>query len=120
VTRLRFSLRAEDGPPYAQLRESIRRQIDRGTLAAGDRLAPVRVAAADLRLAPNTVARAYRELEVDGWLVGCGRAGTFVADRPPVSDPSVSLEAAARAYLRQAEALGFSPTAARRALDDVS
>jgi DNA-binding transcriptional regulator YhcF (GntR family) len=119
VTRLRFSPRADDGPPYAQLRESIRRQIERGSLAAGDRLPPVRSAAADLGLAPNTVARAYRELEADAWLVGRGRAGTFVADRPPVSDPRALLDAAARTYLRRADALGFSQADARRALDDL-
>jgi len=49
----------------------------------GDRLPTVRGLADTLGLAPNTVARAYRELEAGGWIVGKGRAGTFVADSLP-------------------------------------
>jgi DNA-binding transcriptional regulator YhcF (GntR family) len=119
TTSIRLTLRPGDGPASAQVREAIRRTIERGTLAPGDRLAPVRVAAVDLGLAPNTVARAYRELETDGWLVGRGRAGTFVADTPPApQDPRAALDGAARGYLRRAAALGFSRADARQALED--
>ena len=57
--------------------------IERGALLPGDRIPPVRTLAEQLDLAPNTVARAYRALEDDGWIVGRGRAGTFVTDRLP-------------------------------------
>jgi DNA-binding transcriptional regulator YhcF (GntR family) len=109
--RLRVALR-DDGRPYEQLRDAIRSRIERGTWTSGDRLPPVRTAAAELGLAPNTVARAYRELEAEGWLVGRGRAGTFVADDLPADDPHAALTAAARAYVRRARALGFDEGAA--------
>ena len=79
----RLQLRDAGGPPYRQLIDGVRRQIERGVLLPGDRLPPVRVLADELDLAPNTVARAYRSLEDDGWIEGRGRAGTFVADRLP-------------------------------------
>jgi DNA-binding transcriptional regulator YhcF (GntR family) len=107
-THLRIAIRDDAGPPYEQLRDAVRAKIERGTLAPGDRLPPVRAAAVDLGLAPNTVARAYRELERAGWLVGRGRAGTFVSDTPPaLDDPTAALQAAAATYLRRASALGF-------------
>ena len=79
----------------------------------------MRTAAEDLALAPNTVARSYRALEEEGWLVGRGRAGTFVADRPPVGDDD-ALGQVADVYLRRASQLGFDAAAARRALRDRS
>ncbi len=117
--RLRVRIREGNGPPYEQLRDGIQRRIERGALLPGDRLPPVRTAAEDLDLAPNTVARSYRALEEEGWLVGRGRAGTFVADRPPVADDH-ALGQAADVYLRRAAQLGFDAAAARRALRDRS
>jgi GntR family transcriptional regulator len=117
--RLRVRIRDGNGPPYEQLRDGIQHQIERGALLPGDRLPPVRTAAEDLDLAPNTVARSYRALEEGGWLVGRGRAGTFVADTPPVADDS-ALGQAADVYLRRAAQLGFDAAAARRALRDRS
>jgi DNA-binding transcriptional regulator YhcF (GntR family) len=66
-------------PPYEQLRSQLARQIGDRTLAVGTRLPTVRRLAADLGLAVNTVARAYRELEESGLVETRGRAGTFVA-----------------------------------------
>jgi GntR family transcriptional regulator len=110
---LRIAIRDGGDPPYEQVRDAIRTKIGRGVLAPGDRLPPVRTAAVDLGLAPNTVARAYRELEDAGWLVGKGRAGTFVPDDLPTpDDPAAALDAAAGAYLRRARELGFDRSAA--------
>jgi DNA-binding transcriptional regulator YhcF (GntR family) len=66
-------------PPYEQLRSQFAKQIGDRTLAVGTRLPTVRRLAADLGLAVNTVARAYRELEESGLIETRGRAGTFVA-----------------------------------------
>jgi DNA-binding transcriptional regulator YhcF (GntR family) len=66
-------------PPYEQLRSQLARQIHERTLAVGARLPTVRRLAADLGLAVNTVARAYRELEDSGLIETRGRAGSFVA-----------------------------------------
>jgi GntR family transcriptional regulator len=110
-------------PASEQLRDAIAARVASGRLAPGERIPPVRVLAAELGLAPNTVAKAYRELEAHGLLVGRGRRGTFVADDPrlgPVGD-QVALDAAARAFARRARQLGVPPSralaAARRALD---
>ena len=65
-------------PPYEQVRTQVASQVADGTLPAGTRLPTVRQLAADLGLAVNTVARAYRELEADGVIVTEGRRGTFV------------------------------------------
>jgi DNA-binding transcriptional regulator YhcF (GntR family) len=66
-------------PPYEQVRGQLARQITDRVLAVGTRLPTVRQLAADLGLAVNTVARAYRELEEAGLVDTRGRAGTFVA-----------------------------------------
>src|SRR3954454_16179197 len=66
-------------PPYEQVRAQLAAQIGDRTLAVGTRLPTVRRLAADLGLAVNTVARAYRELEENGLVETRGRAGTFVS-----------------------------------------
>jgi DNA-binding transcriptional regulator YhcF (GntR family) len=65
-------------PPYDQIRTQIEQQVASGELAPGTRLPTVRALAATLGLAPNTVARAYRELEHAGVVTTRGRAGTVV------------------------------------------
>jgi DNA-binding transcriptional regulator YhcF (GntR family) len=80
-------------PPFEQLRSGIAAQIRDGSLPAGTRLLPVRRLAEDLSLAPNTVARAYRELETAGLVTTAGRRGTVVA----TSGESVAVQAAALA-----------------------
>ena len=66
-------------PPFEQLRAGIAERIRDGRLPAGTRLPPVRRLAEVLDLAPNTVARAYRELETAGLVATAGRRGTMVA-----------------------------------------
>jgi DNA-binding transcriptional regulator YhcF (GntR family) len=75
-----------ESPPFRQIVEQIRAAIERGELRPGMPLSPVRQLAGDLGVAPNTVARAYAELQAAGWLVGDGRRGTHVASRPPNQD----------------------------------
>nr|WP_081620635.1 GntR family transcriptional regulator [Nocardiopsis potens] len=99
-------------PPFEQVREQIGGLIADGSLAPGARLPPVRRLAADLGLAPNTVARAYRELEHAGLVRGRGARGTFVlpaaeeraGGRAP--DPS-AVRAAARELARSALRAGL-------------
>lgn len=66
-------------PPYEQLRSAVAGQVADGSLVAGTRLPTVRALAAELGLAVNTVAKAYRALETDGVVETRGRAGTFVS-----------------------------------------
>ncbi len=118
TARVRVQLREDGGPPYRQLIDGVRRRIERGTLLPGDRIPPVRALADELGLAPNTVARAYRELEDEGWIEGRGRAGTFVADRLPErpTGADAALMDAADRYLRRAAQLGVDREAAIRAV----
>lgn len=110
-------------PLSAQLRDGLAARIERGALAPGERLPPVRELAAELGLAANTVARAYRELEEAGLLLGRGRHGTFVTERlpPRPGGSEARLDAAASAFARRARQLGVGPSdaigAVRRALE---
>ena len=65
-------------PPYAQVRDQITTMVRSGVLPADARLPAIRHLANDLGMAPNTVARAYRELEHAGLVVSRGRHGTTV------------------------------------------
>jgi GntR family transcriptional regulator len=85
-----FAVAIDDGlelSPYQQIVAQVRALIERGDLAPGAPLPTVRQLAGDLGVAPNTVARAYTDLQMDGWLVGEGRRGTRVASRTPNVDP---------------------------------
>lgn len=66
-------------PPFEQLRTALLARMHDGTLPAGARLPTVRQLAADLGIAPGTVARAYKELEAGGAIQTRGRGGTVVA-----------------------------------------
>jgi DNA-binding transcriptional regulator YhcF (GntR family) len=118
TAHIRLQLRDDGGPPFRQVADGVRRMIERGSLLPGDRIPPVRALAEQLDLAPNTVARAYRALEDEGWIVGRGRAGTFVTDRLPErpSRTDAALADAADAYLRRAAQLGVNRDVAIRAI----
>lgn len=75
-----------EAAPFQQIIDQLRGFIERGELRAGDALPTVRQLAGDLGVAPNTVARAYAELQGDGWLTSDGRRGTHVASHSPSSD----------------------------------
>lgn len=66
-------------PPFAQVRLGLLALMQSGELPAGAKLPTVRRFAADLGVAPGTIARAYRELEAEGAIETHGRAGTIVA-----------------------------------------
>ncbi len=99
-------------PPYEQLRGQLARQITERKLAVGARLPTVRRLAADLGLAVNTVARAYRELEEARLVETRGRAGTFVATAGEQSRERAV--AAAREYASVVASLGLDRAEARR------
>ncbi|MFD9442300.1 GntR family transcriptional regulator [Streptomyces sp. NPDC060006] len=107
-------------PPYEQIRAQLAALIVTGRLAEGDRLPTVRQLAADLGLAPGTVARAYRELEA-GELIRTRRgAGTRVAAPPPgpTRPHTVQLAALARGFTSSARALGADTEAILTAVRD--
>ncbi len=84
--RLGTRIRIDPGskiPPFEQLRAQLALMVSSGRLRPGERVPTVRGLATSLDLSNGTVARAYRELEHQGILIGRGRRGTFVADSPP-------------------------------------
>ncbi|HLS79641.1 MAG TPA: GntR family transcriptional regulator [Nocardia sp.] len=106
-------------PPFEQLRMAVFAAVRSGELTAGTKIPTVRALAAQLGLAPNTVARAYRELEEDGVLETKGRLGTFIASS---GDPTTDAAGrAATAYVAAIRRLGLDDEAAlhyvRAALD---
>ena len=78
---MQIQISPTDGIPiYLQIVNQIKYLISSGRLAAGEELAPIRTLAEQLVVNPNTVARAYRELELAGAVVKRRTAGTFVSD----------------------------------------
>lgn len=89
-------------PPYAQIRDALRTQVDSGELPPGTRIPTVRQLAGDLGVAVNTVARAYRELEALHLIETRGRAGSFVSG----DQVGRAAREAALAYVERVHALG--------------
>jgi len=79
-TPLRFRLDLHSGVPvYRQIIDQVCGGIASGSLASGDQLPTVRQLAVDLAINPNTVVRAYRELELGGLLETHQGTGTFIS-----------------------------------------
>lgn len=67
-------------PIYLQIKDSLRRMIETGALPAGGKLPSVRSLASTLAINPNTIQRAYRELENEGYILSIAGKGSFAAD----------------------------------------
>lgn len=94
-------------PPFEQLRQQILEQAQSGELAAGAKLPTVRQLADELGIAPNTVARAYKELEALGIIETRGRNGSFVNAQGDAASRRGQL--AARDYANVIRSLGVAP-----------
>lgn len=78
---MRFTIDPQSGVPfYRQIIDQVQFAIGNGRLGCGDRLPTVRQLAVDLKINPNTVARAYQELEIKGVVNTQMGTGTFVGD----------------------------------------
>lgn len=105
-----FGLDASSGVPfYRQIIQQIEHAILARKLEPGDRLPTIRALAVELKINPNTIARAYGELEIRGVVVTQVGSGTYISDRRP--DPedeerSRRLVALVARFIRDAEALG--------------
>jgi GntR family transcriptional regulator len=76
-------------PAYRQIIDQVLGAIASGTLRGGDQLPTVRQLAVDLSINPNTVVRAYRELEIRGILTTQQGIGTFITTQPVPVDEAV-------------------------------
>ena len=72
-------------PIYSQIIDGIREQILNGVLQQGDKLPSVREQALSLAINPNTIQRAYRELEMQGWIATVPGKGCFVCGVPQMT-----------------------------------
>jgi len=108
----RFGLDLHTGVPvYRQLIDQVRAGIASGSLIAGDQLPTVRQLAVDLEINPNTVMRAYRELELGGLLETHQGTGTFIANRKmekKSAERERQLTQMAGEFAARAGAAGFS------------
>ena len=111
-TPFHFKLDSGSGVPvYRQLIDQVQAGLASGTLAAGDQLPTVRQVAVDLAINPNTVLRAYRELEIRGTLDSQQGTGTFIADRkikPDEAERRRRLEQMVNEFVARAGAGGFT------------
>ncbi|MDD7673946.1 MAG: GntR family transcriptional regulator [Oscillospiraceae bacterium] len=72
-----------DGRPiYIQIVDDLRQQIALGVLPPGEKLPSVRDLAAQLSINPNTIQRAYRQLEMEGWICTVAGKGCFACEKP--------------------------------------
>lgn len=83
--------------PYLQLVQQVKQAMRMGLLEAGDRLPTVRDVASSLAINPNTVLKAYRELELEGLVEGRPGQGTFVVGS--LAGPSLASHEALRREL---------------------
>ena len=112
VKRLEFSLDPKSGVPYyKQIILQIEMAIADGRLTKGEQLPTVRGLAVDLRINPNTVARAYNELEIRGIVLTQQGTGTFISGKKVELDEIRREEILAgltRTFISKAGSYGFS------------
>jgi len=107
-----FTVDPHNGVPiYLQLIEQVKRAVALGTVAAGEQLPTVKALAVELTVNPNTVARAYRDLERDGVIETSPGRGSFVrADGAATQSRRAATDVANAVLseaLREARALGL-------------
>jgi GntR family transcriptional regulator len=116
-----FKLDPKSGVPiYRQIQDQIRYGIASGKLSPGEQLPTVRALAVDLTVHPNTVIKAYTELERQGVLTTEQGSGTFVAPLPALAlapeDQQAKLRMLCAEFLGQAAQYGFGPDDVLRAI----
>ena len=85
-----FRLNTHSGvPPYLQIVQQVKQALQVGILESGDQLPTVKEVVVQIAINPNTVAKAYRELERLGLVEGRTGSGTFVKQRPAGPSPEV-------------------------------
>ena len=85
---IRFRVDGRSGvPPYQQIVQQVRQALRMGVLTVGDQLPSVREVTAATAVNPNTVLKAYRDLEREGLVEARAGQGTFVRARPPGPPP---------------------------------
>src|SRR6201994_3444957 len=96
-------------PPYLQIAQQVRQALRMGVLDVGDKLPTVREVVSATAVNPNTVLKAYRDLEREGLLEARAGHGTFVRNRPPGPPPGTPprLGRSLARWVREARAAGL-------------
>lgn len=117
-----FQLNPHSGVPvYRQLIDQVQGALAGGRLKPGDQLPTIRQAAVDLAINPNTVTRAYREMEIRGLLETQQGTGTFIAEQQIEADGVVrsqQLEQLAAEMIARAGAHGLAISELIHALNE--
>jgi GntR family transcriptional regulator len=112
LTQIEFNLDPKSGVPfYKQIILQIEMAIADGRLTKGEQLPTVRSLAVDLRINPNTVARAYNELEIRGIVMTQQGTGTFISGKEIHLDDierEKVLDGITRSFISKASSYGFS------------
>src|SRR5487761_2253040 len=119
---LTFHLAPSSGvPPYLQVVRRVEQALRIGALRPGDRLPTVKEVVAEIAINPNTVSRAYRELEQEGLVEGRQGVGTFVIARPtgPPPETHTRLAKSLRQWVTTARAEGLADQAIESLMHDV-
>jgi GntR family transcriptional regulator len=107
---IEFHVEARSGvPTYLQIVQQVRQSVRLGVLRPGDQLPTVKDVVGSLAINPNTVLRAYRELDLEGVTEGRRGVGTFVAEGVsalPANDVD-DLRGALSGWVRRARAAGL-------------
>src|ERR1700744_4435838 len=102
-----------EAPPYLQIVRQVRQALRMGVLRVGDQLPSVREVVAATAINPNTVLKAYRDLEHEGLVEARAGHGTFVRSRPPGPPPDTysRLGRTLAGWVREARAAGLDDEA---------
>jgi GntR family transcriptional regulator len=98
-------------PAYRQIIDQVTGGLAAGSLSSGEQLPTVRQVAVDLSINPNTVMRAYREMEIRGIIESLQGTGTFIADqngKPDEADRKRRLSQLVGEFVARAGAAGFT------------
>ncbi len=107
---IEFRLNERSGvPTYLQLVQQVRQSVRLGVLQPGDQLPTVKEVVGKLAINPNTVLKAYRELDREGLVEGRRGRGTFVSDTLTPTAPAeyAALQAALQRWIAQARGAGL-------------
>jgi GntR family transcriptional regulator len=117
-----FSLDNENGVPiYRQIIRQIEFAILSGRLCSGDRLPTIRSLAVELKINPNTIAKAYGELEIRGILVTQVGSGTYVSDKKPEKeedDQARKIRETMEHFIQEMSGLGVDVPALKKIIRD--
>jgi GntR family transcriptional regulator len=111
---IRFRVDGRSGvPPYLQIVQQVRQALRMGMLAVGDQLPSVREVVGATAINPNTVLKAYRDLEREGLVEARAGHGTFVRSVPPGPSPGTHARLARglATWVREARAAGLEDEA---------